>query len=298
MKKYDKEEDEEYESDEDDYDYEDEVFVGRVAIPFGRYFLNPQKYHLNLIDDQDEGQNEAAGDIEPSKHSVKLRDQRFHLLKPSLQMSKNVREENKKLTEHIKMNETYFVPGYVYIYLEEFIDLIPFDVSGKSVPYVVFSLGGQEFRTEVAHKTLHPVYNRQYKFDFDPKKTKDREVKFEVWDQNRILWDEPVGELFVSKTQKNNCVIKEEDGADEFLHLGDVLFGILYTTSEEDVDLPALLDKKKQQEKEIKKKQKQKKKQDKIKPDEDEGQELNLDLDSVDSYLDKDHPYDQFDDKD
>ncbi|KAA6363421.1 MAG: hypothetical protein EZS28_041052 [Streblomastix strix] len=180
------------------------------------------------------------------------------------------------------MNETYFVPGYVYIYLEELSDLIPFDVGGKSDPYVVLNLGQQEFRTEVEHKTLHPVYNRQYKFDFDPKKTKDREVKFEVWDQDRILWDEPVGELLVPVQNPKEQLRKiEEDGADEFLHLGDVLFGILYTTSEDDVDLPALLNKQKQQEKENKKKQKQKKKQDKLKPDEDEGEELNRDLDSV-----------------
>ncbi|KAA6402916.1 MAG: hypothetical protein EZS28_001557 [Streblomastix strix] len=184
---------------------------------------------------------------------------------------------------------------------QELSDLIPFDVGGKSDPYVVLNLGGQEFRTEVAHKTLHPVYNRQYKFDFDPKKTKDREVKFEVWDQDKILWDEPIGEMFVpflSNLENPEEQLREieEDGADEFLHLGDVLFGILYTTSEDDVDLPALLDKKKQQDKENKKKQKQKKKQDKLKPDEDEREELNLDLDSVDSYQDNDHPYDQDED--
>ncbi|KAA6364182.1 MAG: hypothetical protein EZS28_040291, partial [Streblomastix strix] len=139
---------------------------------------------------------------------------------------------------------------------------------------------------------------QSFYFGFDPKKTKDREVKFEVWDQDRILWDEPVGELlvpFLSNLEKPEEQLREieEDGADEFLHLEDDIFGILYTTSEDDVDLPDLLDKKKQQEKENKKKQKQKKKQDKLKPDEDEGEELNRDLDSVDSYQDKNHPYDK-----
>ncbi|KAA6378033.1 MAG: hypothetical protein EZS28_026442 [Streblomastix strix] len=120
----------------------------------------------------------------------------------------------------------------------------------------------------------------------------DREVKFEVWDQDRILWDEPVGELlvpFLSNLENPEKQLSEieEEGADEFIHLGDVLFGILYPTSEEDVDLPDLLDKKKQMEKENKKKQIQKKKQEKLKPDENEGEELNLNLDSVYSYQEK-----------
>ncbi|KAA6378005.1 MAG: hypothetical protein EZS28_026469, partial [Streblomastix strix] len=475
--------DEQDDSDKSDYDYEDEVFIVGVALPFGCYFLNLQKLHLNLIGDQDEGQNEAAGDMyielvylpqqdynkmiekqkqkeqqdkekdkekeKPNQRNKKQRPksrvqdeddeevdkkdeqksmkpnkrgrypqddededneedddqknkqgsrrqkpkqkdyasddedededkkdkkdkqkekERKPNQKPDYEKPKKEKEKQKEkpndynenkdfekqlknkppqppqgqrtikalreaaglkipsaeaIAAHIKERErreqeterrhkdeeAYFVRGYVYIYLEELSDLIPFDVGNKSDPYVVLNLAGQEFRTEIGHKRLHAVYNRQYKFNFDPKLTKDREVKFAVWDQDRILWDEAVGEVlvkFMPNLEKPEELIREieEDGADELLHLGDVLFGILYTTSEEDIDLPGLLDKKKQQEKENKKKQKQKKKQDKLRPneDDDEGEEQFRDLDSVDSYEDKDdtpyRPYDYDQDQD
>ncbi|KAA6362997.1 MAG: hypothetical protein EZS28_041476, partial [Streblomastix strix] len=193
-KKYYKEEDKKYESDEDDYDYEDEGFIRGVAIPFGRYFLNPQKLHLNLIGDQDEGQNEAAGDIYIQKQcqrTIKALRKLSRLKIPSPEaIAAHIKERERREQEtdrRHKNEEPYFVPGDVYVYLEELSEINPFDVGGKSDPYVVLSLAGQEFRTEVAHNTLN---------------------------------------LFLSNLENPEEQLREieEYVTDEFLHLGIVLF--------------------------------------------------------------------------
>ena len=78
------------------------------------------------------------------------------------------------------------------------------DMNGFSDPYVVMNFATRKLRTPIIKKSLHPVWNHQFRVLVQPTETK-LAVEFEIWDWDKASADDHIATCVLeleSYTQK------------------------------------------------------------------------------------------------
>lgn len=120
---------------------------------------------------------------------------------------------------------TYPLPqGVVRVHIVEAKELIKADISilgqGKSDPYVVLTVGAQEFKTKVINNTLQPVWNEVFEFIVDERD--GQFLKLDVFDKDPNK-DDPLG-----KASVDISTIFKKGNVDEWFTLEDVKTGMVH----------------------------------------------------------------------
>eukprot|EP01103_Thecamoeba_quadrilineata_P002310 TRINITY_DN12286_c0_g1_i1.p1 TRINITY_DN12286_c0_g1~~TRINITY_DN12286_c0_g1_i1.p1 ORF type:complete len:996 (-),score=232.04 TRINITY_DN12286_c0_g1_i1:187-3174(-) len=102
--------------------------------------------------------------------------------------------------------------GTLLVKVIEARDLAARDANGLSDPYVVLSLGKQNFKTKVVKKNLNPIYNIEYVFEVS---SKDISLKVEMRD-----WDKVGTHLFMGLVEIGLDCLEEGVHHDDWYLLG------------------------------------------------------------------------------
>ncbi|XP_043915303.1 synaptotagmin-2-like isoform X1 [Protopterus annectens] len=115
--------------------------------------------------------------------------------------------------------------------------LIAMDSGGTSDPYVVTYLTTnlkKKYETKVQHKTLNPIFKEYYTFHIPQSDVSDAAVVMKVYDFNRFMKHDIIGEVRIPlKSIDLNHVIEEwreldQAVKDEQERLGDICFSLRY----------------------------------------------------------------------
>ncbi|KAA6392517.1 MAG: hypothetical protein EZS28_011955 [Streblomastix strix] len=259
---------------------EQEKNCGKVC--FSLMYISEYKYIYDKIDEvnkkkqKEQEQKQKELDQNPKDDDEKKKKEKKRKKKDDKQKDFDYFDPLK--VQGRELDESEYVIGIVRVKVLDLIKLAQNEPKRKPNPFTRLIIGAKENETKTYNKAIDVDYDELFDIDFDPEKTNERKLFIEVLDRKKKKYDKDEyeeyegdeddydyeDEVFVGgvtiqfllnlENPEDQLREIEEVGADEFLHLGDVLFGILYTISEEDVDLSALLNKKKQQEKKNKKK--------------------------------------------
>eukprot|EP01137_Pigoraptor_chileana_P015644 Opistho-2@5274 len=90
------------------------------------------------------------------------------------------------------------MPGILKVRVIEARDLPVMDRSSMATDaYVEVKFADDSFRTHVCKKTLHPVWNADFRFEVDDVALQDEPLELKVWDQDTISADDTIGKVYI-----------------------------------------------------------------------------------------------------
>ncbi|KAA6396890.1 MAG: hypothetical protein EZS28_007587 [Streblomastix strix] len=111
----------------------------------------------------------------------------------------NKKKRSQRQENEDKLKQSQFFEGDVKIKVINTNNLPQADINGSSDPYIVASLGKEKQKMKIQKdsqtSTSSNKNNEELILHFDPKQTKERELKLELWDEDQTYGDDFIGAL-------------------------------------------------------------------------------------------------------
>ncbi|KAJ3439521.1 wd40 repeat [Anaeramoeba flamelloides] len=144
-------------------------------------------------------------------------------------LSKKEKKEEKKLQKAQKKSQKKYkiskekYDQFLVFKLMKGRNLAVRDVSGKSDPYVMLSIGKeQQYKSRIIKQNLNPVWNEIYVFGLKNLNTK---VKLECWDWDRLSSDDEMGDKIINLSNEE---LKSGITATKWINLENVESGKIH----------------------------------------------------------------------
>ncbi|KAA6394439.1 MAG: hypothetical protein EZS28_010036 [Streblomastix strix] len=136
---------------------------------------------------------------------------------------------------------TKYQKGKVSVRIVGVRDIDPINEGQETDIFVLMKFQGEEMKTSTVNNNLNALFHEEFRFDFDPQNTEEKNILFELWDSDNVTKHDFLGEI---KTRLRSCkdsplflelyIYGFDERSDKVVEFLDVEIGLQISQNDED----------------------------------------------------------------